>query len=169
MPGEEPPGVWRYRYRGNHDVVRELEVEPVEGFRVQGLPCLLTEFTTHWVRGRHYGPEYTEEWESFYRGYVYAPFVETLLGGYGNVTPHRDPRDEDWVFWDERTYGLFGTHLAGESGRESARSITHGFALHMATERKVAACDCGWRRTKPGMHDAGCPARGLHTEALEVE
>jgi len=47
----------------------------------KGCFCLLTRVTEYIVLGRHHGPERIGESETYYRGYVHAPGVESPAEG----------------------------------------------------------------------------------------
>lgn len=69
-----------------------------------GCRCILTRVTEYIVLGRHHGPERIGESETFYRGYVHAPEVESLPKGcYGTTIVDCYP-DHGWFVWDERAF-----------------------------------------------------------------
>ena len=81
-----------------HDYVIESTWEQ------DGCHCLLTRVTEYSVLGHHYGPERIGEFETFYRGFVHAPEVESLPKGCFGTHLVQCENQGGWFVWDERTW-----------------------------------------------------------------
>jgi len=58
--------------------------------------------TEYIVLGRHHGPERIGESETYYRGYVHAPGVESPPKGCYGTTIAQCENQGGWFVWDER-------------------------------------------------------------------
>jgi hypothetical protein len=108
-----------------HDLVIEDE------WTANGLQCLLIRVTEYFVRGRHTqdSPDYGEG-ETYYRGYVHAPGVESFPKGYCGVYIVDCYPDDGWFVWGERSWS--NRPGCRESMRESARRKTETLAKGLA-------------------------------------
>lgn len=105
-----------------------------------GLTCLLFRVTEYYERGRHtqdstdYG-----EGETYYRGYVHAPGVESFPAGYCGVYVVDCYPDDEWFVWDERKWSNRPGYT--ESMRESAIRKTRTLASGLAKRTPTAETD----------------------------
>jgi len=70
----------------------------------KGCFCLLTRVTEYIVLGRYHGPERIGESETYYRGYVHAPGVESLPKGCYGTRLVQCENQGGWFVWDERAF-----------------------------------------------------------------
>ncbi|WP_382196170.1 hypothetical protein [Halorussus sp. GCM10023401] len=124
------------------------------------LPCVLLAVTRYFIGG--YATRPHEEWEyeemeTTYLGMVYAPPVETPLGGYSGVSPTQT-EDGDW-FQTGAADDLKKPKYPSETLAEAVKSRTNTLAGGLRSHAEESVCECGWLRTnsKRG-HDEGCPA-----------
>lgn len=97
-----------------------------ESWEAHGHDCLLLRVTDLVVLKRGRGPERVGELETFYRGYVHAPDVESLPKGcYGTHIVDCYP-DGHWFAWDERTLRNRCSHR--KPVKEQARKKTERLA-----------------------------------------
>lgn len=103
-----------------------------------GLTCLLFRVTEYHELGRHGrgSPDYGE-FETYYRGYVHAPGVESFPAGYCGVYVVDCYPDDGWFCWDERQWS--NRPGRSESMRESARRKTGTLARGLADRMPDAA------------------------------
>ena len=101
----------------------------------RGLTCLLLRVTEYIERGRHTQsePDYGER-ETYYRGYVHAPDVESFPKGYRNTYIVDCYPDDGWFCWDERSWSNRASRT--ESMRESARRKTDRLADGLARRKR---------------------------------
>lgn len=95
----------------------------------KGCFCLLTRVTEYIVLGRYHGPERIGEFETYYRGYVHAPGVESLPKGCFGTALVQCESQGGWFTWDERTW---------QNGCNSYTK-TVGEVAHRKTERLADA------------------------------
>jgi len=108
------------------DLVLEEEWETDDG-----LTCLLIRVTEYHELGRHTqdSPDYGES-DTYYRGYVHAPGVESFPAGYCGVYVVDCYPDDGWFCWDERKWSNRPGYT--ESMRESAIRKTKTLARGLA-------------------------------------
>jgi len=91
-----------------------------------GLTCVLLRVTEYIVLSRRRGSDRIGESETFYRGYVHAPGVESLPKGcYGTTIVDCYP-EHNWFVWDER--GWSNGYHRGKTVSETARRKTNRLA-----------------------------------------
>lgn len=99
-----------------------------------GCRCVLLRVTEYHTLGKHNGPERIGESETFYRGYVYAPEVDSLPKGcYGTTIIDCHP-DHHWFTWDERAWR--NGYARGKSVSDHAHRKTERLADAAAARRK---------------------------------
>ena len=99
-----------------------------------GCRCVLTRVTEYHALGGHAGPERIGESETFYRGYVHAPGVESLPKGcYGTTIVDCEP-EHGWFAWDERAWS--NGYARGKTVSDHARYKTTRVADAAAARRK---------------------------------
>ena len=94
----------------------------------KGCFCLLMRVTEYIVLGRHHGPERIGESETFYRGYVHAPEVESLPKGCFGTTIVDCENRNGWFVWDERAW---------RNGYSHTKTVSE--VAHRKTERLADA------------------------------
>jgi len=100
----------------------------------KGCFCLLTRVTEYIVLGRHHGPERIGESETYYRGYVHAPGVESLPKGCYGTTIVQCENQGGWFVWDERAF--FNGYSHTKTVSEVAHRKTERLADAAAQRRK---------------------------------
>ncbi|WP_254810685.1 hypothetical protein [Natronosalvus amylolyticus] len=114
-----------FRSRENRNRILDFVLE--DRWTERGLTCLLVRITEYFEHGRlTRGPSRYSEWETYYRGYVHAPGVESFPKGYCNTYIVDCYPDDGWFCWDERSWS--NRRGYGESMRESALRKTNRLA-----------------------------------------
>lgn len=110
-----------------HDYILEKQ------WTLKGLTCLLIRVTEYVERGKHTkeSPDYGE-FETYYRGFVHAPSVESFPAGYCGVYVTDCYPDDGWYEWDERKWSNRSGRT--QSMRESALGKTRTLAKGLAKQ-----------------------------------
>jgi hypothetical protein len=99
-----------------------------------GCRCFLIRVTKYHALGNHAGPERIGEAETFYRGYVHAPDIDSLPKGcYGTTIVNCNP-DHGWFAWDERAWR--NGYARGKSVSDHAHRKTERLAEAAAARRE---------------------------------
>lgn len=100
---EGPIRGWEFRPDGRGAGVLDFVIE--DEWTANGLQCLLLRITEYIERGRYTqeSPSYGES-ETYYRGYVHAPNVESFPKGYCGTYIADCYPDDGWFCWDERAW-----------------------------------------------------------------
>lgn len=129
---EGPIRGWEFRPDTSGVDILDLVLE--REWTIDGLQCLLLRVTEYVERGTYARDEpYYGESETYYRGYVHAPDVESFQKGYCGTYITDCYPDDGWFCWDERAFdnrpGMF------QSMRESAIGKTETLAEGLVKEQ----------------------------------
>lgn len=115
---------WTFRQDGTATLL-DLVLE--RHWTTHGLTCLLLRVTEYFEFSRltQDTPDYGEN-ETYYRGYVHAPGVESFPKGYRGTYISDCTPDDGWYSWDERSFENRPGY--GQSMRESAIGKTETLA-----------------------------------------
>ena len=122
---------WRMEQNGG-SLVLDFVIE--SQWDQDGCTCLLTRVTEYIVLGRHHGPERIGESETYYRGFVHAPDVESLPKGCYGTTIVQSEAQGGWFVWDERSFSNGYSHTKTVS--EVAHRKTERLANAAAQRRE---------------------------------
>ena len=119
---------WTFRQTGT---TRILDYVLERHWSAHGLTCLLIRVTEYFESGRRTQdtPDYGEN-ETYYRGYVHAPGVESFQKGYCGTYITDCYPDDGWFVWDERSFDNRPGY--GQPMRESAIGKTETLARGLA-------------------------------------
>lgn len=99
-----------------------------------GCRCLLLRVTEYHALGNHSGRDRIGEAETYYRGYVHAPEVDSLPKGVFGTTIVDCRPDHHWFAWDERAWS--NGYARGKSVSDHAQYKTNRLADAAAARRK---------------------------------
>ncbi len=124
---------WTFRLKQNQAQLLDLVLE--DKWTAHDFTCLLIRVTEYFERGRHTQTEPDHgEGETYYRGYVHAPNVDSFSKGYcGTYIVDCHP-DDGWFVWDERSWSNRPGYT--QSMQESARGKTERLAEGLAKRQR---------------------------------